>query len=104
MLVQSAIRLQKLKPAALIAVLSSQISTPRAALAAIRTPILVLDGDKDDQEGSPSELAALFPSAAVLRTAGDHVSALREPRFGQLAAAFLKSDDPPSRFAAAAAL
>ena len=103
-LVQSAIRLQKLKPAALIAVLSSQISTPRAALAAIRTPILVLYGDKDDQEGSPSELAALFPSAAVLRTAGDHVSALREPRFGQLAAAFLKSDDPPSRFAAAAAL
>ena len=103
-LVQSAIRLQKLKPAALIAVLSSQISTPRAELAPIRTPILVLDGDKDEQEGSPSELAALFPSAAVLRTAGDHVSALREARFGQLAAAFLKSDDPPARFAAAAAL
>ena len=103
-LVQSAIKLQKLKPAALVEVLRSQISTPRAALAAIRTPILVLDGDKDDQEGSPADLAALFPAAAVLRTPGDHVTALREPRFGQLAAAFLKSDETPARFAAAAAL
>lgn len=101
-LVQSAIRLQKLKPAALIEVLRSQISTPRAALTTIRTPILVLDGDRDDQEGSPAELAALFPSAAVLRTPGDHLTALREPRFGQLAAAFLKSDEAPARFAAAA--
>lgn len=101
-LVQSAIKLQKLKPAALVEVLRSQISTPRAALAAIRTPILVLDGEKDDQEGSPTELAALFPSAATMHVSGDHVSALRDPRFGQLAAAFLKSDDPPARFAAAA--
>lgn len=103
-LVQSAIRLQKLKPAALVEVLRSQISTPRAALEAVKAPILVLDGDKDDQEGSPAELAGLFPSAALMRVPGDHISVLRDPRFGQVAAAFLKSDDPPARFAAASAL
>jgi pimeloyl-ACP methyl ester carboxylesterase len=103
-LVQSAIRIQKLKPAALIAVLGSQVATPRPALEAIRTPILVLNGDKDDVEGSPTELATLFPSAAVMRTPGDHVSSLREARFAQLATAFLKSDELPARFAAASAL
>ena len=103
-LVGSAIQLQKLKPAALIAVLKAQVSTPRAALEGLHTPILILDGDKDDVEGPPNEIAVLLPSAAVLRTSGDHVSALREARFAQLAASFLKSDEAPVRFAAAAAL
>jgi pimeloyl-ACP methyl ester carboxylesterase len=103
-LVQSAIRIQKLKAADLIAVLGSQVPTPRSVLEGVRTPTLILDGDKDEVEGSPNELAALMPSSAVIRPPGDHVSALREPRFAQLAAAFLKSDEPPARFAAAAAL
>lgn len=103
-LVQSAIRIQKLKPSALIAVLTAQVPTTRAALEAIHTPVLILDGDKDDVEGSPTELAALMSAAAVIRTPGDHVSALREARFAQLAAAFLKSDEPPARFVAAQAL
>lgn len=103
-LVQSAIRLQKLSPAALIAVLQAQVSTPRADLQSIRTPALVLTGDKDEVEGSPAELATLLGAGAVTRPPGDHVSALREPRFGQLATAFLKSHDPPARFVAAAAL
>jgi pimeloyl-ACP methyl ester carboxylesterase len=103
-LVQSAIRIQKLKPADLIAVLGTQVATPRPVLEGLRTPVLILDGDKDDVEGSPTELATLMPSAAVIRTPGDHVSALREARFAQLAAAFLKSDEQPARFAAAAAL
>jgi pimeloyl-ACP methyl ester carboxylesterase len=102
--VTSAIRLQKLKPDALIAVLRSQVSTTRAALAQIRTPVLVLDGDKDTVEGSPAELAALIPDAAVMHVPGDHFEALRDPRFAQIAAAFLKSKDPPARFAASAAL
>ena len=103
-MVQSAIRLQKLKPAALIAVLKSQVSTTRAELAQIRTPTLVLNGEKDDLEGSPAELANLLGAGALMRVPGDHFAALREPRFAQLAADFLKSNEPPARFAAAAAL
>lgn len=102
--VAAAIRLQKLKPDALIAVLRSQVPTTRAELAGIKTPILVLDGDKDDIEGSPNELASLLPDAAVMRVPGDHQEALRNPRFAQIASAFLKSKEPPARFAASAAL
>lgn len=100
----SAIRLQKLNPEALIALLRSQAPTTRAELAQIRCPILVLDGDKDNYEGSASELVAQLPEAALMHVPGDHLQALRDPRFGQIAAAFLKSREPPARFAAAAAL
>lgn len=103
-LVQSAIRLQKLSPQALIAVLKSEVSVSRAELAQIHTPVLLLNGEKDEIEGSVNELAALMPQAAVLRTPGDHFSALRDAKFAQDAAAFLKSKDLPARFVAAAAL
>ncbi len=102
--VQAAIRLQKLKPDALVAVLRSEISTPRTELAKIRAPVLVLDGDKDDINGSPTELAEAFPEAAAMRAPGNHFTAVREPKFAQTAAAFLKSKDPPDRFAASAAI
>ena len=101
--VQAAIRLQNLKPDALVAVLRSEISTPRAELGKIRTPILVLDGDKDDIEGSPVELAAALSEAAVVRAPGNHFTVIREPKFAQTVVAFLKSRDTPARFAAAAA-
>ncbi len=103
-LVQSAIRLQKLKPEALIAVLRSEVSSTRAELAQMKSPVLVLDGDKDEIEGSPTELAAQLPNAAVVRVPGTHFSVIREPRFAQTAVAFLKSKEPPARFAASAAL
>ncbi len=103
-MVQSAIRLQKLKPAALIWVLKSQVSTTRAELAQIRTPTLILNGMKDDLEGSPAQLAGLLADGALMRVPGDHFSVLPEPRFAQLASDFLKSHEPPTRFVAAAAL
>ncbi|HEY5410081.1 MAG TPA: alpha/beta hydrolase [Caulobacteraceae bacterium] len=102
--VQSAIRLQKLKPAALIAALRSQVSTTRAELAQIRTPTLILNAVKDDLEGSPALLAGLLADGALMRTPGNHFSALSEPRFAQLASDFLKSHETPARFVAAAAL
>jgi len=102
--VTSAIRLQKLNPDSLIALLRSQVPTTRAELAQIRSPILVLDGDKDSFEGSGAELASQLADAALMHVPGDHLEALRDPRFAQMAAAFLKSKDPPTRFVAAAAL
>lgn len=100
----SAIRLQKLNPEALISLLRSQVPTTRAELAQIRCPILVLDGEKDNYEGSAAELASQLPDAALMHVAGDHLQALRDPQFARIAAAFLKSKEPPTRFAAAAAL
>ena len=100
----SAIRLQKLNPQSLIALLRSQVPTTRAELAQIKSPVLVLDGDMDSYEGSGAELAAQMPDAALAHVPGDHLQALRDPRFGQIAAAFLKSKDPPTRFVASAAL
>jgi pimeloyl-ACP methyl ester carboxylesterase len=100
----SAIRLQKLNPDSLVALLRSQVPTTRAELAQMKFPILVLDGDKDNYEGSGAELVAQLPDAALMHVPGDHLQALRDARFGQIAAAFLKSRDPPTRFAAAAAL
>ncbi len=97
-LVKAAIRLQKLSPAALISVLRSQVSTPAAVLAKIKTPILVLNGETDQVEGDPGLLADLFPAARLERAPGDHITALREPRFASIAAAFLKSRDAPSDF------
>ena len=102
--VTSAIHLQRLKPEALIALLKSEAPTTRAELAQIKTPILVLDGDKDQSEGSAAELTALLPDAALAHVPGDHQEALRDPRFAQIATAFLKSKDLPARFAASAAL
>lgn len=100
----SAIRLQKLNPEALISLLKSQAPTTRSELAQMRCPILVLDGDKDNYEGSAVELADQLPVAALVHVPGDHLQALRDPRFAQIAAAFLKSREPPARFAASAAL
>ena len=97
-LVQAAIRLQKLNPQALIADLNSQVSTPATELARVRAPILVLDGEHDNVEGSPYALAGLFRDAAVFLTRGDHMTALREPRYAAVAAAFLKSRAQPSNF------
>ena len=96
--VQAAIRLQRLKPEALIALVRSERSTPEPVLARIRTPLLVVAGSADRLEGSAERLASLFPSARVEHTAGSHLGALRDPRFAQLAAAFLQSRTPPALF------
>ena len=101
-LVQSAIRLQKLNTQALISVLKSEGSTPRADLAQAKVPILVLNGDTDRLEGAPGDLAALLPDAAVSSAPGNHFTVVREPRFAQTGAAFLQSRDPPARFIAPA--
>jgi hypothetical protein len=87
--VQAAIRLQRLRPDALLALIRSERSTPAPALARIRTPLLVLAGEADRLEGSPERLAALLGAARAERTAGSHLAALRDPRFAQLASTFL---------------
>lgn len=75
-----------LNPEATLRVLRSQIPTPAEALGAVDTPILVVSGDRDDDNGSAEGLAALFPNARALRTPGNHLSAVGKP---ELAAAIV---------------
>jgi pimeloyl-ACP methyl ester carboxylesterase len=98
--VQAAIRLQRMKPGALLALVRSERSTPAAALARIRTPVLVISGRTDKLEGTAERLASLLPAARAEHIVGSHLAALRDPRFTLLASAFLTSRSPPSRFAA----
>lgn len=96
--VEAAIRLRRLNPAALTALVRSDRSTPPAALAGIRTPLLVLTGRLDRAEGSAEQLAALLPNARAAHTSGSHLEALSDPRFAQLALAFFLSRGPAARF------
>lgn len=75
-----------LNPRAALHVLHSQTPTPAEALAKIDTPILVISGERDDDNGSAEGLAALFPNARAMRTPGNHLSAVAKP---ELAAAIV---------------
>ncbi len=75
--------------AAIVNVLNQQVSTPPAALAALRRKVLVLAGDADDDNGDPAALARLIPGAEVARVKGTHLTALQDPAFLQVMATFL---------------
>src|SRR6185503_146428 len=55
----------------------AQPSTSRAALGAVRVPVLVIAGDRDHDNGEASELAGLIPRAARATVPGDHGGAMR---------------------------
>src|SRR5262245_11643025 len=79
-----------LKPQAMMHVLQSQVQTPAEALKAIDTPVLVVSGDQDNDNGSAEELAALLPNARAQRTPGNHLSAVNAPELAQAIVAFLR--------------
>jgi pimeloyl-ACP methyl ester carboxylesterase len=63
---------------------NSNRTIPREAAAAIRVPVLVATGTKDDIAGSGPELAALIPRAKNLDIPGrDHMRAVGDPAFKQ---------------------
>jgi pimeloyl-ACP methyl ester carboxylesterase len=98
--VQAAIRLQNLNPRALALLLDSGRSTPPAALARIRTPLLVITGRTDRSEGTAERLAHLLGEAQAEHVAGSHLDALRDRRFARLTTAFLRSRSGPAQFEA----
>ena len=79
-----------LKPQAMMHVLKAQVQTPAEALAAIETPILVVSGSEDDDNGRAEELAALLPDARAMRTPGNHLSAVNAPELAQAIVDFLR--------------
>ncbi|MBO0935901.1 alpha/beta hydrolase [Fibrella sp. HMF5335] len=64
--------------------------TTMAELKRVQQPVLVISGDKDEDNGKASELAAAFPHATLATVPGDHGGAMRTPEFGQRVVEFLK--------------
>lgn len=83
--IQAMIERARLDPAVMLHVLRSQIQTPAEDLRAIDTPILVVSGDRDNDNGSAEGLAKLLPNAQSKRISGDHLSAVN----AELAAAII---------------
>ncbi len=78
-----------LNPEAMLGVLSSFVPTTEAELRRIKTPTLVVSGDRDQDNGSAEALAELLPNGQVASVPGDHLSAVVEPLLANTIAAFL---------------
>jgi pimeloyl-ACP methyl ester carboxylesterase len=75
----------------------AQPATSRAALGKVRVPVLVIAGDRDHDNGEPSELAALIPGAARATVPGEHGGTMRTPAFADSVLAFLGRAGPARR-------
>jgi pimeloyl-ACP methyl ester carboxylesterase len=69
-------------PKALLLLMNSFPSVPRAALAAFVLPVLVLTGAQDNDNGSALALAEALPDAAYVEVPGNHMSAVTLPDLG----------------------
>ena len=78
-------------PVALLHILDTFADTPRAAVAGIQTPTLVVCGVEDQDNGSAEELAATLPAAHYAGIPGNHMSAVTKPELGAAMAEFLAS-------------
>jgi pimeloyl-ACP methyl ester carboxylesterase len=70
-----------------------QPSTPKEVLQKIKTPVLVIHGTEDVDNGSADELASLFPNAEKATCPGDHNHASATPEFASAVINFLKETD-----------
>lgn len=80
---------QGLSPLSMLKVLKSQLPVDPEALSTIPTPILIINGAQDEDNGSPEGLAELFPKAKAMRVKGDHLTAIGDPALGDLICGFL---------------
>ncbi len=70
-----------------------QPSTPKEILSKIKTPVLVIHGVEDVDNGSADKLASLFPNAEKAICPGDHNHAASTPQFASAVLNFLKETD-----------
>ncbi|MGL4541375.1 MAG: alpha/beta fold hydrolase [Polymorphobacter sp.] len=75
--------------AAVAHVLRAQPVTPIETVRALATPILVVCGKDDADNGSAPELAATLPHATYVEVPGNHMSAVTFPALGVAMAGFL---------------
>lgn len=88
--IQAMIARANLKPQAMLNVLKAQVHTSADALSAIETPILVVSGRDDNDNGSAEGLAKMLPHARATRTPGNHLSAVQAPELAQAIVGFLR--------------
>jgi pimeloyl-ACP methyl ester carboxylesterase len=67
-----------------------QPSTSPAELATVNKPVLVICGDKDEDNGSSEDLAKMIPRAKYVRVPGDHPGTWMTQPFATDIVAFLK--------------
>ncbi|HVX25832.1 MAG TPA: alpha/beta fold hydrolase [Parafilimonas sp.] len=70
-----------------------QPSTPKEVLQKIKTPVLVVHGTEDVDNGSAGELASLFPNAERALCPGDHNHAAATPEFASAVINFFKETE-----------
>ncbi|SOD93250.1 alpha/beta fold hydrolase [Spirosoma fluviale] len=63
--------------------------TSRAELGKINVPVLVVNGDKDTDNGDPQTLVDAIPGSRLVMVPGDHGGAMRTPEFAKAVVAFL---------------
>lgn len=69
-----------------------QPSTSRAEFAKVKKPVLVICGDKDEDNGSSKELAGLIPKSTYKRVPGVHNDTARSKDFSMEVISFLKKN------------
>ncbi|MFN8733078.1 MAG: alpha/beta fold hydrolase, partial [Hyphomonadaceae bacterium] len=87
--IQTILKQRGMSPGAALGVLSTQVSTSREVLTTIKTPVLVVNGDQDRDNGDPMALAAALGNATCQLVPGNHLSAVAEPAFRDALVAFL---------------
>lgn len=78
-----------MSPEAALNVLGTQLSTPPDVLASITVPVVVVNGEQDQDNGDPVALAAGLGNARCQLVPGNHLSAVAEPAFRDALVAFL---------------
>lgn len=63
--------------------------TTRAELRKINVPVLVINGDKDKDNGDPQTLVDAIPGSRLVIVPGDHGGAMRTPEFAKTVVEFL---------------
>ncbi len=69
-------------PVALRRVIDSFVDTPIDALVALQTPVTVICGEDDQDNGSAEALANTLPNANYIAVPGNHMSAVAKPELG----------------------
>jgi pimeloyl-ACP methyl ester carboxylesterase len=76
-------------PDALIRILDTFVDTNETVLRDIQTPVGVICGDEDQDNGSAADLANVLPNATLITVPGNHMSAVAKPELGAAFVAYL---------------
>lgn len=90
---QSAVDYARKSGADTVALARMQEFQPTASLARLHrvgVPVLVVNGDKDRDNGDPQTLVDAIPGARLVVVPGTHGSAMNTPEFAQAVVAFLR--------------